>query len=144
MSRARRALCAAIVGALLALVPLSVPIAKEPLYMVPVVPFLYVLVALSLVAPDRTPARYERINRGAAQVSIVFAAGLMAFWLLSGLWRAAPALPIALALLQIAIWSVPSVCVLRGRSVAPAILPCVLASLALTAVGALTSPLGTI
>jgi hypothetical protein len=34
--------------------------------------------------------------------------------------------------------------VLRGRSVAPAILPCALASLALTAVGALTSPFGLI
>jgi hypothetical protein len=107
-----------------------------------VVPFLYVLVALSLVAPDRTPPRYERINRGAAQVSIVFAAGLVAFWLLSGLWGAAPVLAIALPLLQVAIWSVPSVRVLRGRSVAPAILPCALASLALTAVSALTSPLG--
>ena len=142
MSRARRAMCAAIVGALLALVPLSVPIAKEPLYMAPVVPFVYVLVALALVAPDRTPPRYERINRGAAQVSIVFAAGLMAFWLLSGLWQAVPVLALALPLLQIAIWSVPSLCVLRGRSVAPAILPCALASLALTAVAALTSPLG--
>lgn len=142
MSRARRAMTAAIVGALLALVPLSVPIAKEPLYMAPVVPFLYVLVALALVAPDRTPPRYERINRGAARFSLVFAAGLTAFWVLSGLWEATPAARVALPLLQIAIWSVPSVCVLRGRVVSPVILPCALASLVVTAASALTSPLG--
>jgi dolichol-phosphate mannosyltransferase len=142
MSRARRGVCAAIVGALLALVPLSVPIAKEPLYMVPVVPFLYALVALALVALDRTPARYQRVQRGAAKLSLALALGLSAFWLVDGFAAQMPLFLVALALGQLAVWSVPSIRVITQRSVAVTILPCALASLVLTGVGALSSLLG--
>lgn len=142
MSRARRALCAAVVGALLALVPLSVPVAKEPLYMAPVVPFLFVLVSLALVAPDRTPPRYLRVQRGAARLSCLLAVGLAAYWVLMGVLGTLPALLVLVALGQVMVWTVPSLRVLTQRSVAPSILPCALASLVLTAVSALASPLG--
>ena len=141
MSRARRAFCGAVLGALLTLVPLSVPIAKEPLYMTPVVPFLYALVALALVAPERTPQRYERVNRGAAKASLALAAGLALGWLWAALFSALPAVTIALSLGQVAIWTVPSIRVLARRSVASTILPCVLGSLVLTTIAALITPL---
>jgi hypothetical protein len=130
------------VGALLGLVPLSVPVAKEPLYMAPVLPFFYALVALALVAPDRTPARYARVNRGAARASLVVALALAVPWLARALFGALPAAAIALPLVQIAIWMVPSLRVLRARSVAPTIVPCALGCLLLTGAVALASSLG--
>lgn len=141
MGRFRAAIYAAIVGALLALVPLSVPAGKEPLYMAPVLPFLYALVALSLVAPDRAPSRYQRVNRGAAQLSLVTAAVLATGWLLSALFRAQPAMAVALPLLQIALWCAPSLRVLSGRSATATILPCAIGSLLLTACAGWLGPL---
>jgi hypothetical protein len=141
MGRFRGATYAAIVGALLALVPLSVPAAKEPLYMAPVLPFLYALVALSLVAPDRAPPRYRRVNRGAAQLSL-FLAGLLAIgWVARALFQALPAVAVALPLAQIALWCAPSLRALAGRSVAATILPCAVGSLLLAACAALLGPL---
>jgi dolichol-phosphate mannosyltransferase len=142
MSRSRRAVVAAIVGALLALVPLSVPIAKEPLYMAPVLPFFYALVAFALVALDRTPPRYERVNHGAARVSLGLALLLGLCWVAGALFAALPAASVALPLAQIVLWTVPSLRVLSRRSVAPLVLPCALGSLLLTAITALVSPLG--
>ncbi len=141
MGRFRGALYAAIVGALLALVPLSVPAGKEPLYMTPVLPFLYGLVALSLVAPDRAPPRYQRVNRGAAQLSLFLAALLALGWLGSALWQAMPAIAVALPLAQIALWCAPSLRALAGRSVTATILPCAVGSLFLTACAVWLGPL---
>jgi dolichol-phosphate mannosyltransferase len=141
MGRFRTAMYAAIVGALLALVPLSVPVAKEPLYMAPVLPFLYALVALSLVAPDRAPPRYRRVNRGAAQLSLFVAALLAVGWLGSALFHALPAATVAVPLAQVALWCVPGLRALAGRSVAATILPCAVGSLLLTACAALVGPL---
>jgi hypothetical protein len=140
MGRLRRSFFAASVFALLALVPLSVPVAKEPLYMAPVLPFFYGLVALSLVAVDRTPPRYTRVNRGAAKLALAITAAL----LVACVFRAAAAQTPHVALLAGAsalIWSVPSLRVLAQRSVGPTILPCALASLALSAYALLASPL---
>lgn len=142
MSLARRSLAAAIVGALLALVPLSVPVAKEPLYMEPLLPFFYALVALALVAPDRTPPRYARVDQGAARVSLFVGLGMVALWGSTALREALPAVAVALPLAQLAIWTVPSLRVLARRSVGPVILPCALGSLAITAIAALVRPLG--
>jgi dolichol-phosphate mannosyltransferase len=142
MGRFRGATYAAIMGALLALVPLSVPAAKEPLYMAPVLPFLYALVALSLVAPDRAPPRYANVNRGAAQVSLVLAGALTFGWLWAALFQAVPAAAVALPLAQIALWCAPSARALAGRSVAATILPCAVGSLLLAACAALLGPLG--
>ncbi|HEX5661086.1 MAG TPA: glycosyltransferase family 2 protein [Polyangiales bacterium] len=141
MGRFRAAMFAAIVGALLALVPLSVPAAKEPLYMAPVLPFLYALVALSLVAPDRVPERFRRVNRGAAQLSLFVVLLLAMGWLGSALFQASAAIRVALPLAQIALWSVPSWRTLAGRSVAPTILPCAVGSLLLTACAVWVGPL---
>jgi dolichol-phosphate mannosyltransferase len=140
MGRFRGATYAAIVGALLALVPLSVPAAKEPLYMTPVLPFLYALVALSLVAPDRVPPRFRRVNHGAAQLSLVLGVLIAGGWLGGALFQALPAMTIALPLAQIALWCVPSLRALAGRSVAATILPCAVGSLLLTACGVLIGP----
>ncbi|HEY6880813.1 MAG TPA: hypothetical protein VI299_22470, partial [Polyangiales bacterium] len=142
MGRFRGATYAAIVGALLALVPLSVPAAKEPLYMAPVLPFLYALVALSLVAPDRAPQRYRRVNQGAAQVSLFVAAALALGWVWHALFQALPAIAVALPLAQIALWCAPSVRALAGRSVAATIMPCAVGSLLLAVCAALLGPLG--
>ena len=142
MSPARRALATAILGALLGLIPLSVPVAKEPLYMAPVLPFFYALVALALVAPDRTPERYARVNRGAAQVSLTIAALVAMSWLTDVLLGPRTLLAVLLPLLQVAIWTAPSLCVLARRSVAPSVLPCALASLLIAAISELTRPFG--
>jgi dolichol-phosphate mannosyltransferase len=141
MSRPRRALFAAIAGAVLGLVPLSVPVAKEPLYMAPILPFVYALAALTLVAPDRTPARYARVNRGAAKTSIAIALIASLPWVWGALFGSLAYPTIALSLLHVAIWTVPSLRVLNQRSVAPTIVPCALASLLVTAIGEL---LGTV
>ncbi len=142
MSRLRAALCAGVFGALVALVPLSVPVAKEPLYMLPVLPFLYALVALTAVAPDRAPQRYARVNVGAARASLLVAAGAALPWIASALLEAPPAVTVALPLLHIAIWTVPSLCVLAQRQVSPTIWPCAFASLLLTLASGVASPLG--
>lgn len=136
MGRLRRAFFAAILFALLGLVPLSVPAAKEPLYMEPVLPFFYALAALSLVAVDRTPPRYQRVNHGAAQLSLVIAFVLTVALALGALFSAQPAVNMALALGPVAIWIVPSLRVLAQRSVGPTIMPCALASLVIAAVAA--------
>lgn len=141
MGRLRRAFFAASVFALLGLVPLSVPVAKEPLYMAPVLPFFYALVALCLVAPDRTPPRYERVNLGAARLSLALALILALPWFWSAAFSARPAIAIAVALAHVVVWSIPSLRVLARRSVGPTILPCALASLALSATAQLTHPL---
>lgn len=142
MARPRGAFFAAIVGALLGLVPLSVPVAKEPLYMLPVLPFFYALVGLTLVAIDRAPPRHARVNRGAAQVSLMVAFTCAIAWIAHALFQALPAASVALPLVQIAIWSIPGLRVLARRSVAPTILPCALGSLLLTAWSLFRSPLG--
>ncbi|MET0343273.1 MAG: glycosyltransferase [Polyangiales bacterium] len=142
MSRLRAALSAGVFGALVALVPLSVPVAKEPLYMLPVLPFLYALVALTAVAPDRVPPRYMRVNTGAARASLVVAAGAALPWIASALLEAPPVVTVALPIVHIAIWTVPSLRVLAHRSVSPTILPCAASSLLLTLVSGVASPLG--
>ena len=139
MGRLRRSFFAASTFALLSLVPLSVPVAKEPLYMAPVLPFFYALVALSLVAVDRTPPRYARVNRGAAKFALAITAALV----VACVFRATTAQTPHAALVASGgalIWSVPSLRVLAGRSVGPTILPCALASLALSAYALLAPP----
>jgi hypothetical protein len=142
MGRLRRSFFVASAFALLALVPLSVPVAKEPLYMAPVLPFFYALAALSLVAVDRTPARYMRVNRGAAKLALTLAAALAT----AAVWRVLDAQqPTGEALVSLAavlIWTVPSVRVLSRRSVGPTILPCALASIGVSACALLARPLG--
>ncbi|HEX6240370.1 MAG TPA: glycosyltransferase family 2 protein [Polyangiales bacterium] len=118
--------------ALLALVPLSVPAGKEPLYMLPALPFLYGFVALAITAPDYTPARFSRIDRAAAKFSLLLAALLLAYWAvaLGGAAHYARLAPL-LHLAHVALWTAPSFRVLRQRPVKPVLAGCALVSLAL-------------
>jgi hypothetical protein len=126
----QRAWFAGVGFALLGLVPLSVPAAKEPLYMAPALPFFYGFAALCLIAPDYTPARYLRIDRAAAKFSIAIACALV----IASLSRvlAAHTEAVLLSLLHcahVAIWTVPSFRVLQQKPVKPAIVACALLSL---------------
>jgi dolichol-phosphate mannosyltransferase len=143
MGRLRRAFFVGSSFALLGLVPLSVPVAKEPLYMLPVLPFFYGLVAHSLCALDRTPSRYVRVNVGAARASLAVA-GLVA---LATFWSrmAEPTQPLLVSLLSVGsvlVWCTPSLRVLSRRSVGSTIVPCALASIALASGALLARPLG--
>jgi hypothetical protein len=109
------ALYAAVLGALAALVPLSVPAVKEPLYMLPFVPFLYVLAALVVVAPERVPARLWRVNQSAARASLMVAALLSAGHLLALVLGGQPSGATVLRIATVAIWTLPSIAVLRGQ-----------------------------
>jgi dolichol-phosphate mannosyltransferase len=136
VSNQEGALYAAVLGALAGLVPLSVPAVKEPLYMLPLVPFLYVLAALAVVAPDRVPARLWRVNRGAARASLLAAALLAAGHVLAFTYAASEPDGPATLLMRLAIvgaWTLPSVAVLRGRSAAPWVPAASFASLGLAA-----------
>ncbi|MFT3928110.1 MAG: glycosyltransferase family 2 protein [Myxococcales bacterium] len=142
MNVSRRAFGAATFAAVLALIPLSIPIAKEPLYMAPVLPFVYALAGLTLVAPDRLPLHYARVNRGAARFSLAVAGLLLTTWLVALLLRRAE-LPEALGhAAHVVVWTLPSLRVLRDKPVAPIITPCALASFALAAVVTLSGPRG--
>ena len=115
---------------MLGLVPLSVPAAKEPLYMAPALPFVYGFAALCLIGPDYTPTRYVRVDRAAAKFSLAVAFAL----LFASLARVLGAhtestLPLVLHCAHIAIWTVPSFRVLQHRPIKPAIVACALASL---------------
>jgi uncharacterized membrane protein SirB2 len=125
--------------ALLAIVPLSVPAAKEPLYLAPVLPFFYAFAGLALTSPEHTPARHARVDRGAAKLSLLVAAGLGMYWAIAALSARGAALPPALLhLAHILVWTAPSFSVLRNRPVNRVILPCALISLVLAALLAAT------
>ncbi len=131
-----RAWLAASLAALGALVPLSVPVYKEPLYMLPAVPFVYVLAGLCLMAPDRAPARSQRVNETAARVSIgcalVLIAGCIGALLLD---RGQTAAGTALHIGHILCWTLPSWSLLHSGASARAIAPAAFLSLGLTALG---------
>jgi dolichol-phosphate mannosyltransferase len=137
--REEGALYAAVLGALFALVPLSVPSAKTALYMLPMLPFFYVLAAHAVAAPDRLPARLWRVNRGAARASLVVAGLLAAGHLVALAVYGAilhslhHALVSASSLALVAVWSAPSVAVLRGRAVSPVLTASAFASLGIAA-----------
>lgn len=144
MNVSRRAFGVATFAALLALIPLSIPVAKEPLYMAPVLPFVYALAGLTLTAPDRLPPHYARVNRGAARFSLMLAALLVGTWLLV-LALKPQSFPQALGhIAHIALWTWPSMRVLQGKLVAPSIAPCALTSFALAAILTLWGPRGII
>jgi hypothetical protein len=129
MGVSRRAFSAAVFASLLALIPLSIPAAKEPLYMAPVLPFVYAFAALCLIAPDRTPRPYLRVNRGAARFALSVAALVILGNLLSALVEGERAwLELGARLSHACIWSVPSFRVLRGKDVGPSVVPCALGS----------------
>jgi hypothetical protein len=116
--------------ALLGLVPLSVPAAKEPLYLTPALPFLYGFAALCLIAPDYTPVRHARVDRGAAKFSLVLASALLFATVVRVLYaHTEPTLLLVLHCAHVAIWTVPSFRVLRHEPIKPAIVLCALASL---------------
>jgi dolichol-phosphate mannosyltransferase len=75
---ASTALLFAVAAALLSLVPLSVPAFKEPLYLTPALPFLYVLAGLSLAAGQEAPQRHQRVQQAAARAALVVGAVLIA------------------------------------------------------------------
>jgi len=119
--------------ALLAIVPLSVPAAKEPLYLAPVLPFFYAFAGLALSSPEHTPARHARVDRAAAKLSLWLAAGLALHWVIVALSAPGAALPPAiLHLAHIALWTAPSFSVLREKPVNRVVLPCALASVLLS------------
>jgi hypothetical protein len=121
-----------VVFALLAIVPLSVPAAKEPLYMAPVLPVLYAFAGLALSAPEHTPARYVRVDRAAAKLSLFLAAGLVGSWLIVAVGGQGTArISAILHLTHVAIWTAPSFSVLREQPINRAVLPCSLASILL-------------
>jgi dolichol-phosphate mannosyltransferase len=128
----QRAWFAAVAFALLGLVPLSVPAAKEPLYMAPALPFLYGFAALCLVAPDYTPARYARVDRASAKLSIAIACTLMIVSLVRVLGaHTEPTLLLLLHCAHVAIWTVPSFRVLQHKPIKPVIVGCAFVSLLL-------------
>ncbi len=130
----RRAWLAASLGALGALVPLSVPVYKEPLYMLPALPFVYLLAGMCVVAPDLAPARSVRINQGAARVSIGCALLLCAGWFVLGVVdRELSATHAALHIGHVLVWTWPSLSLLRTGASTKAIAPAAILSLALTA-----------
>ena len=59
MNVSRRAFGAATLAAVLALIPLSIPVAKEPLYMAPVLPFIYALAGLDRAGPRSPPSPFH-------------------------------------------------------------------------------------
>jgi len=136
-----RAWLAASLGALGALVPLSVPVYKEPLYMLPVVPFVVLLAGLCLMAPDRAPARSQRVNEAAARVSIGCALVLSAGWITALLVdREQTTLSTALHIGHVLCWTLPSWSLLRWGASARAIAPAAFLSLGLTALGLAFAP----
>jgi dolichol-phosphate mannosyltransferase len=126
----QRAWFAAVTFALLGLVPLSVPAAKEPLYMAPALPFLYGFAALCLIAPDYTPPRHARVDRASAKFSIAIALALVVAAIARVLAaHTASALVPLLHCAHVAIWTVPSFRVVRHKPIKPAIAGCAFASL---------------
>jgi hypothetical protein len=142
MNVTRRAFGAATLAALLSLIPLSIPIAKEPLYMAPALPFVYALAGLTLVAPDRLPAHYARVNRGAARFSLVVAGILIGTWLCLLAFGRRSSLEVPGHIAHIAVWTVPSLRVLRRKPAVPTIVPCAMTSFALAALLTLWGPRG--
>lgn len=133
MNVTKRAFSAAVFAALLALIPLSIPAAQNPLYMAPMLAFIYMLTALSLVSSQNLPHHYRRVNRSAARFSLAVAAALCVGWSISAVcnltvWSSALG-----HLAHIAVWSVPSVWMLREKPLIPTLLPCAVTSFALAA-----------
>lgn len=134
----QRAWFAGVSFALLSLVPLSVPAAKEPLYMAPVLPFFYGFAALAVAAPDHTPARYVRVDRSAARFSLLIALVIVGYWLWAGALEASLRGPAILHVAHTALWTVPSFRVLRGKSTRTALGACAAVSLLLAVAGWVT------
>jgi dolichol-phosphate mannosyltransferase len=141
LSVARQAWLLAVFGAFLAMIPLSIPASKEPLYMAPVLPFAYGFAGLAMIAPDRAPPLYRRVNMGAARLSLSIAGVLALGWIVSAV-VAGPSLNVALHLAHIGIWCVPSARVLVRKPVAQSVAPCALASFALATILTLTGTRG--
>lgn len=128
-----RAWIAASLGALGALVPLSVPAYKEPLYLLPALPFVYLLAALCVVAPDLTPESKRRVDQGAARASLTAAAALALSWLALGLLdRTLSGANVALHIGHVLAWTLPSLWLLRGARASAGVAPAAFASLLLT------------
>src|SRR5688572_24410109 len=128
-------------SALLALVPLSVPAAKEPLYMLSALPFFYGFTALALTAPDYTPPRYQRVDRAAAKFSLLLAGAIAVYWLVDAFLAQPDArLPLILHLAHVALWTAPSFRVLARKPVKPVLAACALISLALALALLFASP----
>jgi len=70
-------LLAAIVLGIAGLVPLSVPAIKEPLYALPVLPFLYMAAGLCVAAFERADERYARIDAGLLRMVCVLCGVLL-------------------------------------------------------------------
>ena len=134
----RRAIFAALIGALAALVPLSVPASKEPLYLLPVLPFLYLLAGLSLSAPEHEPVRFARVHRGAARASLFVAALLAAGIVLRFVFAPAEPWLAVVRVGHVAAWCLPSLATLRGRPATSMLVPAALLSLLLCALAAKT------
>lgn len=129
-------------SALLALVPLSVPAAKEPLYMTSALPFFYGFAALAITAPDYTPTRYLRVDRAAAKFSLLLAGALFVYWLVdAALAQPDARLPLILHVAHVALWTAPSFRVLARKPVKPVLAACALISLAISLSLLATSPL---
>lgn len=121
----------AVAAALLSLVPLSVPAFKEPLYLTPVLPFLYALAGLCLAASQETPQRHQRVQQVAAQIALVVAAilivGLGAMAIARSDFRTWPTLLRACTVL---IWTLPALSRLTNKSSGGAIVGAAALSLA--------------
>jgi hypothetical protein len=143
MSVSGRAFAAAVVGAVLALVPLSIPADKDPLHMAPVLPFVYGLAGLTVISPDYTPSNRRRVDRAAARASLVLAALFGAGFVIEALWgEGLSAFELAVHVGHITVWCVPSLRVLQRKSVSPLLLPCALTSFGLAALLTLGAPRG--
>jgi hypothetical protein len=136
VSAHRRAIFVALIGALLAIVPLSVPASKEPLYLLPVLPFLYLLAGLSLSAPEHEPPRYARVNRAAAKASLVLAGCLVLGFVLGFLVDPRSPWATLVRAGHVVAWSLPSVAALRGRRATSMLLFSACMSLALCVLAA--------
>jgi dolichol-phosphate mannosyltransferase len=137
MGARRGALLAALLGAVFGLVPLSVPAYKEPLYMLPLLPFVYMFAGLCVVAPDRAPPRHRRINRAAARAAIAVVALLCFAWGVGMLmFPATRSIATLLHLAHALVWTLPAVFVLRERRAIDALTPAAALSLGLTLLGA--------
>jgi hypothetical protein len=143
MSVSGRAFSAAVVGALLALVPLSVSAHKHPLFLAPVLPFVYGLAGLTVLSPDYTPHNRRRVDQAAARTSLILAALFTGGWLVEAFWGdGLPPIELGVHLGHLLVWCVPSLRVLQRKSVSPLLLPCALTSFGLAALLTSVAPRG--
>lgn len=143
MNVSGRAFAAAVVGAVLALVPLSIPADKDPLHMIPVLPFVYGLAGLTVISPDYTPSNRRRVDRAAARASLGLAALFGAGFVVEAVWgEGLSALELGVHLGHVAVWCAPSLRVLQRKPVSPLLLPCALTSFGLAALLTLGAPRG--